>query len=97
MLKTRKPAAAPATSRLEARIPTHLYNAMERAAELRGLTVTAYVTTIMGEDARRTIEEAHVIRLSQADQIAFAKALLNPPKPNAKLLAAKRRHAATVS
>jgi len=95
MLKPRKPIAAQ-TSRLEARIPTHLYEAMEQAAELRGLTLTAYVATIMGEDARRTIEEAYIIRLSQADQIAFAKALISPPKPNAKLLAAKRRHAAMI-
>jgi uncharacterized protein (DUF1778 family) len=81
-------------SRLEARIPTHLYNAMERAATLRGLTLTAYVTATMGEDARRIIEEAYIIRLSQADQIAFAKALIDPPAPNAKLIAASRRHAA---
>jgi len=82
-----------AVSRLEARIPTSLYQTMEHAARLRGLTLTAYVTATMGEDARRTIEEADIIRLSRADQIAFAKALINPPAPNAKLLAAKRRHA----
>ena len=33
----------------------------------------------MGEDARRTIEEADILRLSRADQIAFAEALINPP------------------
>jgi uncharacterized protein (DUF1778 family) len=93
----RKPVTAqPATSRLEARIPTALYQSMERAAQLRGLTLTAYVTAIMGEDARRTIEEASIIRLSRADQTAFAKALANPPAPTAKLTAAKRRHAALI-
>jgi len=81
-----------AVSRLEARIPTSLYQAMERAATLRGLTLTAYITATMGEDARRTIEEADILRLARADQIAFAEALINPPAPNAKLLAAKRRH-----
>jgi uncharacterized protein (DUF1778 family) len=80
-------------SRLEARIPATLYQMMERAAALRGLTLTAYVTATMGEDARRTIEEVEIIRLSRADQIAFAKALINPPAPTAKLVAAKRRHA----
>ena len=39
---------------------------------------------------------AEIIRLSRADQIAFAKALINPPEPNAKLLAAMRRHAAMI-
>jgi hypothetical protein len=37
-------------SRLEARIPTPLYEQMERAAKLRGLSLTAYTA---GEDARR--------------------------------------------
>jgi Protein of unknown function (DUF1778) len=36
--------------------------------------------------------ESSIIRLSRRDQIAFAKALLDPPAPNAKLLAAMRRH-----
>ena len=83
-------------SRLEARIPTALYEVMERAATLRGLTMTAYVTATMGEHARRTIEESSIIHLSRNDQIAFANALINPPTPNAKLLAAKRRHAAMI-
>ena len=82
-----------AMSRLEARIPTPVYEAMERAATLRGLTLTAYVTATMGEDARRTIEETDILRLSREGQIAFAKALINPPTPSARMLAAKRRHA----
>ena len=85
-----------ATSRLEARIPTDLYQAMERAAQLRGLTMTAYVTAIMGHDARRTIEESSIIKLSRDDQTAFAKALIDPPAPNAKLVAARRRHATLI-
>jgi uncharacterized protein (DUF1778 family) len=87
------PEAKEATSRLEARIPTHLYETLERAATLRGLTLTGYITATMGEDARRTIEQTEIIRLSRADQIAFAEALISPPEPNAKLRAAMRRHA----
>jgi uncharacterized protein (DUF1778 family) len=81
-------------SRLEARIPKHLYEMLERAAKLRGLTVTAYVTTIMGEDARRTIEQNEIIRLSREAQIAFANALISPPQPNARLRDAFKRHPA---
>jgi len=80
------------TARLEARIPADLYAEMEAAAALRGLTMTAYVTAIMGHDARRTIEQSSIIKLSRDDQTAFANALVDPPAPNAKLLAAKRRH-----
>jgi uncharacterized protein (DUF1778 family) len=85
-----------AMSRLEARIPTDLYKIMERAAELRGLTMTSYVTSTMVGDAQRTIEESTIIRLSRDDQAAFAKALIDPPAPNAKLVAAARRHAALI-
>jgi uncharacterized protein (DUF1778 family) len=85
-----------ATSRLEARIPTDLYEVMERAATLRGLTMTAYVTSTMVSDAQRTIEQSAIIRLSRDDQMAFAKALIDPPAPNARLVAAKRRHAALI-
>jgi uncharacterized protein (DUF1778 family) len=83
-------------SRLEARIPSPVYEMLEHAAALRGLTLTAYVTATMGEDARRTIEQTDIIRLSRADQIAFAEALIEPPAPNAKLLAAKHRHTALI-
>lgn len=83
-------------SRLEARIPTDLYEVMERAATLRGLTMTAYVTNTMVSDAQRTIEESSIIKLSGDDQAAFAKALIDPPAPNAKLVAASRRHAALI-
>jgi uncharacterized protein (DUF1778 family) len=82
-----------ATSRLEARISTAVYEVIERAAMLRGLTVTAYVTATMGEDARRTIEQTEIIRLSRQDQIAFAKALINPPEPTERLRRAASRHA----
>ena len=37
------------------------------------------------EAAKRSIEQAQVLRLSLADQLAFANALSNPPKPNAAL------------
>lgn len=84
------------TARLEARIPAGLYKTMERAAQLRGLTMTAYVTAVMGQDAQRTIEDTFIIKLSADDQTAFAKALIDPPAPNDKLIAAKRRHAAMV-
>lgn len=88
--------AREAMSRLEARIPTELYEVMERAAKLRGLTMTSYVTTTMVSDAQRTIEESSIIRLSRDDQTAFANALIEPPAPNAKLVAAARRHAALI-
>ena len=84
------------TSRLEARVPTEVYEQMERAAKLRGLTLTAYVIATAGAEARRIIEETDILRLSRADQIAFAQALIDPPAPNKHLTRAAKRHAVLI-
>ena len=88
-----KPAAESETARLEARIPVQVYDQMQRAARLRGMTLTGYIIATAGEDARRTVEDAEIIRLAREDQIRFAEALLNPPKPNERLTRAAKRHA----
>ena len=81
------------TARLEARIPAHVYDQMQRAARLRGMTLTAYILATAGEDARRAVEDAEIMRLARDDQMRFAEALSNPPKPNARLARAAKRHA----
>jgi uncharacterized protein (DUF1778 family) len=69
------------TARLEARIPIHVFEEMQRAADLRGMTMTAFIISTAGEAARRTVEDAEILRLSREDQIRFAEALIRPPKP----------------
>lgn len=85
------------TARLEARIPAQIYETMQRAAQLRGMTLTAYVLATAGEDARRVVEEAEIMRLSREDQVRFAEALINPPKPNERLRRAAKRHAELIA
>jgi uncharacterized protein (DUF1778 family) len=80
-------------ARLEARIPAEAYQQMQRAAKLRGMTLTGYLLATAGEDARRVIEETEIMRLTREDQVRFAEALLNPPQPNTKLTRAAKRHA----
>ena len=80
MPRTKRPEKE-ATSRLEAHIPTSVYEQMERAASLRGLSLTDYVIAIAREDVRRIVEEAEIPRIARADQIAFAQALIDPPAP----------------
>ena len=80
------------TERLEARIPAEVKEAFARAAALRGQTLTGFVVAEVTEAARRVIREHEIIQLSGRDQIAFARALLNPPRPSAKLKAAVRRY-----
>jgi uncharacterized protein (DUF1778 family) len=88
--------AKQSTARLEARIPAFAYDQMHRAAELRGMTMTAYILATAGADAQRTVEEADIMRLTREDQAGFAKALINPPKPGGRWARAAKRHAELV-
>ena len=88
-----KPHAQAETARLEARIPAQVYDQMQRAARLRGMTLTGYLIATAGEDARRVVEDAEIMRLAREDQIRFAEALIDPPKANARLIRAAKRHA----
>jgi uncharacterized protein (DUF1778 family) len=87
-----KPQPEAETARLEARVPVQVYDQLQRAARLRGMTLTGYLIATAGEDARRVVEEADIMRLAREDQIRFAKALIDPPKPNEKLARAAKRH-----
>lgn len=68
------------TARLEARISADLHAMLKRAADMQGRTMTDFVVAAVQQAAQQAIEQAEVIRLSLADQAAFANALLNPPK-----------------
>jgi len=81
------------TARLEARVPVQVYDQLQRAARLRGMTLTGYIIATAGEDARRVVEDADVLRLAREDQVRFAEALIDPPEPNERLARAARRHA----
>lgn len=70
------------TTRVHARIAPDALETLKRAAELQGRSVSDFMIAAAQEAAYRTIEEAQIIRLSVADQRAFAEAILNPPAPN---------------
>jgi uncharacterized protein (DUF1778 family) len=73
------------TARLEARLPIDIHSMLKQAADLEGRSLTDFVVSAAYEAAKRSIEQAHMLRLSVADQTAFASALIDPPKPNAAL------------
>lgn len=81
------------TARIEARIAPAELAVVRRAAELQGRTLSDFVVAAAREAAHRTIEEAHLIRLSVEDQRRFAELLLNPPAPAPALERAQRAHA----
>jgi len=80
------------TSRLEARLPSSIYDTLKRAAELQGRSLTDFVVTAAHDAARRAIEEQAILRLSAEDQQRFAEAMIKPPAANAALKCAKRLH-----
>jgi uncharacterized protein (DUF1778 family) len=73
------------TARIEARISPEGLAVVKRAAALQGRSVSDFVVAAAQDAANRTIEDAHIIRLSMEDQVAFAAAILSPPAPNAAL------------
>jgi uncharacterized protein (DUF1778 family) len=78
------PATTP-TVEVEVRISAELHAMLARAAALQGLTLDDFVETAVREAARRVIEEAEAVRLSEADSRRFAEALLSPPPPSPAL------------
>lgn len=85
------------TARLEARISTDLHAMLKRAADIQGRTVTDFVVTAVQQAAHQAIEQSEVIRLTMADQVSFANALLAPPKPAPALKRAFARRRKLIS
>lgn len=75
----------PRSARLEARISQDLHLIVKRAAEVQGRTMTDFVIHALQSAASQAIEQSDQVRMTLADQEAFAKALISPPKPNAAL------------
>lgn len=84
-------ATAARTERLDARVSREEKEMIETAANLRGTSFSDFVRMVTKEAALKTIREHEVLTLSEESRRVFVEALLNPPKPNAKLIAAARR------
>jgi uncharacterized protein (DUF1778 family) len=80
------------TARLEARATRQQKQMIERAANLRGTSVTDFVILAAQKEAVETIRDFETLNLSRESSRAFVDALLNPPAPNAALRAAAHRH-----
>jgi len=72
-------------ARLEARISAAQKTVLQRAAALSGRTLSEFVVASAQEAASKVIQEHELIRLSRAEQTAFVKTLLAPPRPGAAL------------
>jgi uncharacterized protein (DUF1778 family) len=74
--------------RIELRVAASAKALIQQAMAVSGLTAgdLAY------EGARRVLDEHQRMVLTGADRDAFLDAVLNPPEPTGKLIAALRRH-----
>lgn len=71
--------------RLETRLNSVQKSLIERAAELRGTTITDFVVQSAHEAALNTIREFEVLILRGNARKIFVKHILNPPAPNEAL------------
>jgi uncharacterized protein (DUF1778 family) len=78
--------------RLELRTTSAQKRLIERAAELRGTSVTDFVISNVQVAAAETVKEFESLFLRDEAREIFVKALLNPPEPNEALKAATARH-----
>ncbi len=86
--KTRKPEREVKRERIELRVSASAKDLIQQASAVTGLTAgdLAY------EGARRVLDEHQRLVLTGSDRDAFFEALMNPPEPSERLIAAMRRH-----
>jgi uncharacterized protein (DUF1778 family) len=78
--------------RLEARITQAQKLLIERAAALRGTSVTEFVVRSAQEAATAAIKDLDVLHLRDQAREVFIDAVLNPPAPNDAARAAAERY-----
>lgn len=78
--------------RLEARVTPDQKRLIERAAALRGTSVTEFVVASAQEAAATTIKDFDILHLRDQARDVFINAVLNPPTPNAAARAASERY-----
>jgi uncharacterized protein (DUF1778 family) len=88
----RKEVPNTARERIDIRLRPQQKASIERAAYLKGLTVTDFIVQHALENAQRTIREHETWTLEQPDAELFAEALMNPSSLGLRLANAVRRH-----
>ena len=88
--------SSPRVARLAARIAPDVLSAVKRAAEIEGRSVSDFVVAAARAAAERTLTDAHIIRLSLADQAFIADVLARPAKASEGLERAFESHNALI-
>lgn len=78
-------AAVDDNKRMNLRVSAEAKAKLVRAAALRNIDLTNFVTQTALREAEAVIEAAETIKLSERDHLRILMLLENPPRPNAKL------------
>ncbi len=79
-------------SKITIRQPEPLKSKVEKAAALRGMTVTSFINGILELAADKTLSRIQARELSERDSTALLAMLSKPARPNAALRRAAKRH-----
>jgi uncharacterized protein (DUF1778 family) len=80
------------TKRTEARLLPDQKKRIERAARIKGVSLSDFIVQNADEAAVRTIEQHERWTLDSRDRDIFLRALLHPAEPSARLRLAARRY-----
>jgi uncharacterized protein (DUF1778 family) len=80
------------SERLNLRLKADAKRRIEQAAAFEGKTVSSFILSSALASADRTIREHETMRLTQRDAEVFLDAIVDPPKPTAKLREALADH-----
>lgn len=73
------------SERIDLRTNTEVKTLVERAAQLRHTTISAYLLDSALQKAKQDIRETERLILQDSDRDLFFSSLANPPEPNAAL------------
>ena len=85
-------AVALRTQRTEARLLPEQKKRIERAANIKGVSLSDFLVQNADEAAIRTIQQHESWTLEAQDRDLFVEALLNPSEPSARLKSAAKRY-----
>lgn len=71
--------------RIEFRVSSEMKTLIQQAASLQGISTSDFLAATAYREAKKTVEEHDIIRLTREESERFVDLLLNPPAPNAKL------------
>ena len=71
--------------RIEFRVSSEMKTLIQQAASLQGISTSDFLAATAYREAKKTVEEHDIIRLTREESERFVDLLLNPPAPNARL------------